>query len=154
MVNEIHYTSNEDLWPTFRTSLVRLQESPSSSSSSSCPSCSFGYTGSSSSSSLVSVGEKGDDVWLRVQSSWLPPHKVRSVVASPSEHHSLSSRAPPLWNPLPLPPQQAQPGRETEREREAGRREGRAAIFTSRNATTRTLTPSHLQLSYPQFPPP
>ncbi|MPC73699.1 hypothetical protein E2C01_068035 [Portunus trituberculatus] len=37
-------------------------------------------------------GEKGDDVWLRAQSSWLPPYKVRSVVASPSEHHSLSSR--------------------------------------------------------------
>ncbi|MPC75940.1 hypothetical protein E2C01_070340 [Portunus trituberculatus] len=50
MVNEIHYISDEDSWPTFRTSLVRLQESPSSSSSSSfsCSSCSFGYTGSSS----------------------------------------------------------------------------------------------------------
>lgn len=44
MVYKIHYTSKEDLWPTFRTSLVH-RESPSSS-------CPFGHIDSTS---LVSV---------------------------------------------------------------------------------------------------
>lgn len=53
IVYEIHNTNNEDLWPTFRTSLVRLRESPSSFSSS-FSFCPFGYI-SSSSSSLISA---------------------------------------------------------------------------------------------------